>query len=83
MTFPGVKPLISAGSSSFGIIPSTVPPLVWTAEETLPISPTDPPPYTKPKFLRAISTPRASAASEYSCKKPFEAPQYTHIVFIN
>jgi hypothetical protein len=61
--------------------PMTSTPAARAASASTPISPTEPPPYTKPRRRRASSAATARAAAPYSARAPSAEPQNTHSRF--
>src|SRR6185312_14988774 len=68
--------------SESGITPMASPPPASTASASAPISPTQPPPYTRPIPRSASSLPSRCAASLYAGRIPNDEPQNTHTLLI-
>src|SRR6185437_13859524 len=68
--------------SESGITPMASPPPASTASASAPISPTQPPPYTRPIPRSASSLPSRCAASLYAGRIPNDEPQNTHNLLI-
>src|SRR5262245_56672241 len=67
----------SARSRNSGITPIVSPPCSMTASATTPISPTSPPPYTRPISRAASAAPRVAATSAKTGEEPALEPQNT------